>query len=108
MRKMYKIPTLLPQFENMQRLMNHVLLPLMALAHCDAIKDDPAKYVAATEGWINACRQLLHEGDDAVLRFWMHGFTLEQRKNIAEKAGLILPATMATAASPRSATRNCR
>ena len=91
MRKMYQVPTLLPQFENMERLMNHVLLPLMALAHCDAIKDDPAKYVVATEGWVNACRQLLQEGDDAVLQFWMHGFTLEQRKNIADKAGLVLP-----------------
>jgi len=91
MRRMYKIPTLLPQFENMLRLMKHVLLPLMALAHSDAIKDDPAKVFPTTEGWVNACRRLLHEGDDAMLRFWMHGFTLKQLKNIADKAGLVLP-----------------
>jgi len=100
-RKACKIPTLLPQLQSMLKLMNNLLLPLTALAHCDAVKNDPSKYVAATEGWVNMLRQILSKGDDAVLEFFENGFTKEQRVNMAAKAGLVVPVAEGDDDSPQ-------
>ena len=43
----------------MRQAIIHLLLPLMALGHCDDVVADPAKFVKAAEGWVNVLTNIL-------------------------------------------------
>jgi len=90
LRTAFGIPTLLPALRIMRQAMIHLLLPLMALGHCDAVLEDPVKFVAAAEGWVNVLAEIVND-DEAVRHFTLHGLSDEQRKNIGEMACLAGP-----------------